>query len=154
MKDQVHLPIDLTKRQWFCVVCSLIDKDIFQHSGQILLWSHSALPRFYHNINLEISESSMFEEKGSPAVYFALLHVMDAPNTYKSKLGEEIIWNLKSYQGWKIQLCFRVTLVIKSAQHSLFVCSLLKDNSVILLLKDNSACFYPSQVNPIKRVWF
>ena len=99
MKGQVHPPIDLTKRQWFCVVCSLIDKDIRQHSGQILLWSHSALPRFYHNINLEISESSMFEEKGSPAVYFALLHVMDAPNTYKSKLGEEIIWNLKSYQG-------------------------------------------------------
>ena len=83
--------------------------------------------------------------KGTPAVYFAFLHVMDAPNTYKSKHGEEIIWNLKSYQGWKIQLCFRVTLVIRSAQHSLFVCSLLKDNSVILLLKDNSACFYPSQ---------
>ena len=46
VKGQVHLPIDLTKRQWFCVVFSLINKDIRQHSGQILLWSHSALPRF------------------------------------------------------------------------------------------------------------
>ena len=38
-----------------------IDDDIRQHSGQNLSWTHSAVPRFYHNINLEMSESSMLE---------------------------------------------------------------------------------------------
>ena len=42
---------------------------------------------------------------GGKNIYFIkvkvarLLHVIDAPNTYKSKHDEEIIWNLKSYQG-------------------------------------------------------
>ena len=38
-------------------------------------------------------------KKGITVLYFALLHVMDAPNTYKSKNGEEFISNLKSCQG-------------------------------------------------------
>ena len=29
---------------WFSVVCTLIDNDIRHHSGQNLLWTHSAAP--------------------------------------------------------------------------------------------------------------
>jgi len=30
---------------WFSVVCTLIDNDTRHHSGQNLLWTHSAVPR-------------------------------------------------------------------------------------------------------------
>lgn len=49
-----------------------------------------------HHYNCSLNNSL---KKGITALYFALLHVMDAPNTYKSKHGEEFISNLKSYPG-------------------------------------------------------
>ena len=49
-----------------------------------------------HHYNCSLNNSL---KKGITALYFALLHVIDAPNTYKSKHGEEFISNLKSYQG-------------------------------------------------------
>ena len=58
---QVHLPVDKTNRQLFGVVCIYRRRYSSTHSGQHLSWTHSAVPRFYHNINLEMSESSMLE---------------------------------------------------------------------------------------------
>lgn len=51
-----------------------------------------------HHYNCSLNNSL---KKGITALYFALLHVIDAPNTYKRKHGEEFISNLKSYPGWK-----------------------------------------------------
>ena len=45
-KDFVSLILwSKTNRMWFSVVYTLIDNDTLHHSGQNLLWTHSAAPR-------------------------------------------------------------------------------------------------------------